>query len=254
MTAHRDGHWLRHAPRPLPAPIRAVIVATLPDWPRLDVAERARLEEIAADLLHRPSWEPARGFALDDQIRGTIVGHAALLGIGLPPPVFRNVTAIVVHPATMALTGPRPGPMPGTVTDEPRPVLGHTSAHGPVFIAWDVAREQARHPERGYDVVFHEFAHKLDAEDGTVDGTPLLPDRAAARRWVAVCEAEYRDLRAGSGSPLLRDYAATTPGEFFAVVTEVFFDRGALLREDRPALYRILRDYYGQDPADRRPA
>ena len=108
----------------------------------------------------------------------------------------------------------------------PHPLLGE--AHhdrGPVLLAWDQVRSNARHRGRSRNVVLHEFAHKMDMLDGVVDGTPLLPDQQALDRWIAVCEAEFESMRRGEAGPLLDDYGATDPGEFFAVATEAFFGR-----------------------------
>jgi MtfA peptidase len=204
---------------------------------------------VAADLLDRVTWEASRDFGLDDTVRGTIAGHAALLAIELPDPVFPRVRAIVVHPGTVTMSGPRAGPIPGTVDDHPLPVLGHTSARGPVFIARGVAEHQAQHPESGHNVVFHEFAHMLDAEDGTLDGTPRLPGPEQRDKWISVCRRHFDALRQGNGNRLLSDYAASRPSEFFAVCTEVFFTRGAELLEQSPDLYAVFGRYYGQDPA-----
>lgn len=246
---------MRHGrhPHTLTARHLEVMAAALPQWASLDPDERERLQGIAADLLHDVSWEASKGFELNEEIRATIAAEAALLGLGLDDPVFPNVRAVVVHPATITLRGPRPGPIARTVEDFPAPVYGHTSARGPVFIAWDTASRQARHPEGGRNVVFHEFAHKLDAQDGTLDGTPLIHDREQRRRWVEVCESEYESSRRGRGSMLIDSYAATNPSEFFAVVTEVFFNRAPALAVDRPELYQVFSGYYRQDPAPRAP-
>ena len=109
----------------------------------------------------------------------------------------------------------------------------------------------ARHRGRSRNVVLHEFAHKMDMLDGVVDGTPLLPDQQALDRWIAVCEAEFELMRRGEAGPLLDDYGATDPGEFFAVATEAFFGRPVDFREAKPQLYEVLADYYRQDPAAR---
>jgi Mlc titration factor MtfA (ptsG expression regulator) len=138
------------------------------------------------------------------------------------------------------------------MNDAPLSVIGQAHARrGPVIVAWDAARAGARHPERGHDVVLHEFAHKLDMLDDLIDGTPPLPDRAARERWIAVCTTELRLLRMGMGGHLLSSYAATNPAEFFAVATEVFFGRPLDLREHKPALYGVFADFYRQDPAAR---
>ena len=122
---------------------------------------------------------------------------------------------------------------------------------GPVLLAWDQVVVGARHHGRGHNVVFHEFAHKMDMLDGVVDGTPLLPNKLALDRWIEVCIAELELMRRGEAGPLLDDYGATDPGEFFAVATEVFFDRPIDCREIKPDLYEVLAAFYRQDPAAR---
>jgi Mlc titration factor MtfA (ptsG expression regulator) len=99
-------------------------------------------------------------------------------------------------------------------------------------------------------VVFHEFAHKIDMLDGTVDGTPPISDAAERRHWIAVCTELYTRLRTGQPD-ILRDYAAVSPGEFFAVATEVFLTTPLELRHHEPDLYEILQRFYRQDPAAR---
>ena len=164
---------------------------------------------------------------------------------------FANVTAVVIHPTTIMLRGERPGPMPGVMTDAPMAAHGHTSARGPVFIAWDAVERELRTPHRTGNVILHEFAHKIDALNGTFDGTPRLADAEQLREWVDVCTTELAALRRGESSGVLSPYAATNPSEFFAVATESFFERAAVLRVQKPALYRVLARYYGQDPAAR---
>ena len=139
----------------------------------------------------------------------------------------------------------------GVVSDSELPIIGQASFDGPVFIAWDAAREGARHPERGHNVVYHEFAHKLDMDDGTVDGTPVLSDPADRQRWIEVCTAVYDEVREGRAGELLDPYAGVNPGEFFAVATETFFDRPEPLERAHPDLYDVLRSFYRQDPAAR---
>ena len=130
-----------------------------------------------------------------------------------------------------------PTTSPGCVSKDPRRCDGQATYRGPVLLSWPAVASGARFPERGHNVVFHEFAHQLDMLDGVVDGTPPLDDPEALRRWVAVCTAAYSAVRAGHGSPVLRDYAGVNPGEFFAVATEVFFCRPLELRAHERALY-----------------
>jgi Mlc titration factor MtfA (ptsG expression regulator) len=239
--------------RGLPAGAEQIIQEHLAHWPHLDAAERARLLSDTDWLLRRKHWEAAAGFALDDTIRVVIASQAALLILGLSTDHYRLVSSIIVYPAAAMATGERAGPVPGTRTDEPMAIHGLAQdRRGPILVSWDQAMASARHPERGHNVVFHEFAHKLDMLDGIIDGTPPIGS-AAMRPWVRVCTEVFLDLRAGNPRPPLRGYGATNPAEFFAVATEAFFDTAAELRANEPALYDILAGFYRQDPAARSP-
>jgi Mlc titration factor MtfA (ptsG expression regulator) len=216
----------------------------------LDGHERGRLESLIRLLLVDKLWEASRGFALTDEIRVVISAMAGVLILGLDYDYYHRVTSIIVSPTTVVIEGDR-HVGGGIFSDEPEPIIGQARSDGPVQIAWDSARAQARHPDSGHNVVYHEFAHKLDMLGGSVDGTPPLESHAEYERWVAVCNAEYAALRNGTGGSLLDPYGAENTGEFFAVVTEVFFDRPLQLEEEKPELYAVLRDFYRQDPAAR---
>jgi hypothetical protein len=140
------------------------------------------------------------------------------------------------------------------VSDEPDTRLGEAWLRGPVVLAWGAALRGGQRPHDGRNVVYHEFAHKLDMLDGSADGVPPLEAPAQYRRWYDAMMHEYqalqRDLDRGRKG-LLRPYGATAPEEFFAVVTEVFFEQGSKLQRDAPELYAVLRDYFQQDPAQR---
>ncbi|MEY2582368.1 MAG: MtfA peptidase [Ilumatobacteraceae bacterium] len=224
-------------------------------WNILDDSERGRLAELAEFLVSNKRWEAANGFDLTDEVILTIAMQAAVLVLGLDTGYFGKVTTIIVHPTTFAIPGPRATAIQGMLDAGERPLLGE--AHhdrGPLLLAWDQVRAGARHRGRGHNVVFHEFAHKMDMLDGVVDGTPLLPNRVALDRWIEVCAAELELMRRGEAGALLDDYAATDPGEFFAVATEVFFDRPIEFRNTRAQLYEVLSAFYRQDPAAREEA
>jgi Mlc titration factor MtfA (ptsG expression regulator) len=217
----------------------------------LEADEQQRLLQITDELLSRKRWEAARGFALDDTVRVVIAAQAALLVLRLSIDHFRLVSGIVVHPSTLQTSGVRPGPSIGTVTAERQSVLGLAQdGRGPVVVAWDQALAGAHRAEPGHNVVLHEFAHKLDMLDGTIDGTPLLSKELRAD-WIAVCTEVYDDLVAGVPRPPMRWYGATNPGEFFAVATEVFFEQPRELAAYEPRLYDVLARFYRQDPATR---
>jgi hypothetical protein len=200
-------------------------------------------------------WEGCGGLELTDQIRVTIAGQACLLLLGLDHDLYRDVQTILVYPSTVVpkrveesiFAAPR-------IVPELRPVIGEAHHRGPIILTWDSVRHGGIHPELGHNVVYHEFAHKLDLLDGAVDGTPPLASRAEYDRWVEVCTREYEALRERSqrGEPTLLDpYGGTDVGEFFAVATEHFFDTPIELREEHPDLYEVLGRFYRQDTAER---
>lgn len=241
-----------HRRRGLPVGWVDIVEAHVGVWAILDGRERALLEASSDWLLRHKHWEAAHGFALTDEITVTIAAQAAVLVLGLSVDVYREVSAIIIYPTAMQSRGVYAGPVRGTLTDGVVPVVGQAhDGRGPVLLAWDQADDAARHPGRGSNVVYHEFAHKLDMLDHVVDGTPPLKGRSDVDRWVEVCTEAYGALRAGIERPPLQPYGATDPGEFFAVATEAFFDAPLMLAEHEPRLYEVMRDFYNQDPAAR---
>ncbi|MFM8304842.1 MAG: zinc-dependent peptidase [Actinomycetota bacterium] len=236
----------------LPDDWATVVAGNVGSWALLDAGER---ETVAADadwLLRHKHWEAAHGFALTDEMRATVAVLAAIPVIGLTVEAYREVSAVVVFPTTIQSQGERAGPVEGTVSDDVVPVLGEAHGRrGPVLLAWDQVLDDARHPGQGRNVVFHEFAHKLDLLDHVVDGTPPLAGRRDLDRWIAVCTEVYDAMRAGADRPPLDPYGATNPGEFFAVATEAFLDVPRALVRHEPDLYAVLQDYFRQDPATR---
>jgi MtfA peptidase len=221
-------------------------------WDAFDVDERVELSEIANWLLKHKHWEAAHGFELTEEILTTIAFLAAVPVLGLDVDYYREVSAIIMYPTTVVSRGTYAGPALGTVTDSVFPVLGEAHDHrGPIIIAWDDAYHAAQHPGQGRNVVFHEFAHKIDMLDDVTDGTPPLASKEQLARWVEVCTEAYEALQSGDARPPLDPYGATNPAEFFAVATEAFFDVPVALVEHEPRLYEVMRDFYKQDPAAR---
>lgn len=217
-------------------------------WRLLDETELERMRLLVARFVHRTRWEAARGMELTDEIRVLIAGQAALLLLGLEIDDYPDLSSVIVHRSTARLPGARPTGR-GVWSDAPQYLSGQAGHRGSVMLSWAAARRGAARPERGQNVVYHEFAHRLDMLDGITDGTPPLGDPDRVARWRDVCTAAFERVR--DGESVLRSYAGTNPAEFFAVATEVFFNRPHELRAGEPDLYAELESFYGQDPARR---
>jgi len=238
-------------------------------WGRLTDDERAHIERMTPRFIAEKRWEAANGFELTEPMQVLIAAQACLLLLGFVADtgddpadaddagvfdLYRGVGTVLVHPTTVVLEGQRATGTAGLVSSDPYAIAGQAAFGGPTVLAWDAVVNEARHPGRGENVVYHEFAHKLDMLDGVLDGTPPMVDGAARQRWIEVCTREFRALSRGLGGPLLRDYGAENPAEFFAVATEVFFTKPVSMRADKPDLYAALAGFYRQDPASRFPA
>jgi Mlc titration factor MtfA (ptsG expression regulator) len=255
-------HWLRERRRrkllaaPFPEEWVGYIARNMAHYRWLDEGEHAHLHDLVRIFVAEKSWEGCGGLTLTDEVRVTIAAQACLLILALPHEFYRNVRSILVYPTTVVAPPRRLGvfEIPQGPVAGPLPISGQAQLRGPVILVWDAVQRSGRHPERGHNVVYHEFAHKLDMLDGSPDGTPPLRSRAEYRRWNEVCAREYLALRAEAeqGRPTLLDaYGATHEAEFFAVATEQFFDEPAALRRLHPELYGVLQDFYGPDPAAR---
>ena len=255
-------HWFRQRRRkrltqaPFPSSWEEIIRRNVAHYCMLEDAERAKLRGLIQVFISEKNWEGAGGLELDDEIRVTISAQACLLILDLPHNYYRNVQSIVVYPSTVVPPQRKPGFFETALApvDMEQPILGQAFLQGPVIIIWDAALRGSRHPELGHNVIYHEFAHKLDMLNGAADGTPPLHSRAEYRDWVRICSHEYqrlrRDVSMGRKS-FLHSYGATSEAEFFAVATEQFFDQPKRMLDQAPDLYRVLQEYYRQDPSER---
>lgn len=236
--------------------VRAGMIEHAPaEFGRLSDDERDRFLHHGTRLVRRATWEGARDVEVTDEMVLIVASHAALLAAGFDARTepFANVRSVVFHGRTIVTREPRPGPVAGVVTSGPQYLAGQSGhGRGPVLLDWRTVARQVVDPDRGVNVVLHEFAHKLDQLDGAADGMPPLPDRTAEAAWVQTLGTNYRRLRRRGSDGLVRAYGATNPAEYFAVTSELFFTRPVDLRERLPRVYARLAEFYRQDPAQRR--
>ncbi|MEJ7603391.1 MAG: M90 family metallopeptidase [Kofleriaceae bacterium] len=222
---------------------------------RLDALTQARLRDLTVVFIDEKTWEGCGGFELTEEAQVTIAAQACVLLLGREHGLYEDVDSILVYPSTMVAPPRQRGffELSNTVADRETALHGQAWIKGPVILAWDDVLAGGRgHGKR--NVVFHEFAHKIDMQDGSIDGTPPLDSAAARRAWAEVCSKTYLELRArvDAGQPtFLDDYGATNEAEFFAVATETYFIQPTKLREQEPALHALLAEFYRFEPPAR---
>ncbi len=251
MPLFRKSRRERLRAEPFPDHWRRIVETRVSVFSRLSEADRRELLGHARVLVEEKHFEGAGGLIMRDEVRLTIAAQAALLLLHRDTDYFPRLTSVIVYPSGYVATNQRDEG--GIWSEDDEHLSGHTQRNlRALVLAWDDVEAGAADPDDGRNLVLHEFAHQLDFEDGSTDGTPLLESGAQARSWGEVFANELEALRraADAGeSTLLDPYGARNPAEFFAVATETFFERGRELSGRHPKLYEELKRYYRQDPA-----
>lgn len=233
--------------QPFPAAWRRILRQRVPAVARLPADLQQRLKQHILVFLAEKPFIGCAGQAITDELRVTVAAQACLLLLGrADAEVYPRLHQVLVYPGAFAV--PVSQAAEGGVVQEQRQALaGQSWAHGQVVLGYAEVLAGAADPGDGQNVVLHEFAHQIDQDKGVADGRPWLPGRSRRRRWAAVMDAAFWRLRA-QPSDLIGAYAATAPAEYFAVVSELFFERPQALAEAEPAVYRELAGLYQVHP------
>jgi Mlc titration factor MtfA (ptsG expression regulator) len=226
------------------------ILARYPFLQSLPDADRIRLRESVTLFLHDKSIHGAGGLEMRDEIRVSIAAQACILILNLTPDYYRGWVEVIVYPDEF-VAGYEFIDEDGVAHVVHEPMSGESWLHGPVILSWADARQTGY---AGYNVVIHEFAHKLDMLNGDANGFPPLHSDMSREAWSRAFVAAYEDFcaRVERGEHSALDpYAAENPAEFFAVTSEAFFDAPQVVQSAYPEIYRELSFFYRQDPAAR---
>lgn len=237
--------------QPFPEGWSRILEKTMPIYRRLPPEDREELHGHIHVLLAEKNFEGCGGLEMTDEMRITVAANAALLLLHRDTKYYPRLYSVLVYPTSFWAKDA--DPVSQDLAIEGYDVrLGESWDTGAVVLAWDEIRPGARHFQDGYNVVLHEFAHQLDQENEGADGFPVMPDPKLRESWSQVLDKEYRKLQRDielDRYSVIDDYGAEDPAEFFAVVTECFFERPSQLKRERPELYEQFRLYYHQDPA-----
>lgn len=234
-----------------PADWRKILRQQLPLYRTLPADLQLRLKKLVQLFLAEKQFVGCEGLEISDEIRINIAAQACLLLLNRPGPLFPALRTILVYPAAYQVQQAQTD-QAGVVSNQRQIRLGESWQQGKVILSWPDSQRGAALPHDGHNVVLHEFAHQLDQENGTANGAPWLPTAQAYRDWSQVLSREFALLQqqlAQGQQSLFDPYAATNPAEFFAVITEVFFEQPQLFLQQHPALYQQLRNYYRLDPS-----
>lgn len=254
LVSHRRERQQAEA---FPPAWRAIVRRNVPLAASLPAELQHQLRRHIQVFLAEKAFVGCQGQAIDDEVRVTIAAQACLLLLNRPTDYYPSLRQVLVYPSAFAADI--------THTDEIGVVqsgrdwrAGESWQEGQVILSWEDVLTGAADPHDGWNVVIHEFAHQLDSETGLTDGTPALANRARQASWSRVMQAAFDALveavDRGEDDTFLDPYGASDPVEFFAVVTEAFFEQGPELRRQHPALFDELLAFYRVDTSAWPPA
>lgn len=229
--------------------------AAVADWPvaaRYQGTERDALRELAFRFIARKDFVSGGGFPLTDAICLKVATMACVPILRLGLDWYDNWYSLILYeddfmPADEYMTDD------GVVHDEAPALSGEAWLRGPVILSWGAINDAGPHAGNGgaHNVVIHEMAHKLDMlRDGANGAPPLHPDmrRGEWHEYFSAAWARLHDDQEAHRDLPVDDYALTSPAEFFAVCSETFFEDPRRLKEALPDIYRLLCQFYRQQP------
>ena len=233
---------------PFPASWRRILRRRVPAVARLPADLQHQLKRHIQVFVAEKPFIGCAGQAITDEVRVTIAAQACLLLAGHPrPDYFPRLRQILVYPDPFVVQREQPSGN-GLVHEKRRALTGESWSQGQVILSWSDVLDGASDPVDGRNVVLHEFAHQIDQDTGAADGRPWRPTAALRRRWAIAMGAGYERLNR-EPSALIDAYGASDPAEYFAVVTEVFFERPQALAAEAPEVYRELAELYRLEPS-----
>jgi len=220
----------------------------------LTSVEKAHLRELATLFLQRKKLIGVQGLVLNTDMAVCIAAQACLPILKLGIDFYDGWIEVLIYPGLFRVKREKTNAA-GLVEQEEQVLSGEAWSKGPVIIAWEEVSAELANSARGHSVLIHELAHKFDMLNGTANGMPPLHRDMERAGWTSALSNAYdslsRDLSRHHKTHI-NAYAATSPAEFFAVVSEYFFVAPATLQTHYPEVYKQMVLFYRQDPVQRR--
>ncbi len=236
--------------QPLSPSQRDMVQRNVALYRKLPEQFRPELEGNIQIFLHEKRFIGCAGLEITDQMRLTIAANACLLLLTRKNHCFPGFRNLLIYPQSYQV--PQTSHHGDIQVKHISHRAGESWYRGPVVLAWEEVLQGSINDQDGFNVVLHEFAHKLDEENALMDGLPILREAENYKDWATTLNREYLAFktRVKNGKNTVIDaYGATSPVEFFAVITESFFEKPKQMKNKIPKLYQQLSIYYGLDPA-----
>ena len=238
---------------PFPENYRTFLTG-LSHYEKLSSGEKMKIETSILRFIYTKTFVGARSLEVNDEMKVLIAFHACLLLLHIETEnCYDNLKTIIIysHPAMIDKVQDN-----GGIFTKEQFLISGQSANDTVVIIWNEAKHEIYHP-RHENVILHEFAHEIDFMDGEIDGVPPM-ERSRYHEWTSVLYTEFKKLNAvvlknrdWGKYKLIGEYAATNEAEFFAVLTERFYESPQSLKRHFPEIYNELKQFYNVDPVEK---
>ena len=250
MPAGLIRRLLGRAPEPIDDATWQQVVARVHLVAVLEPARAQRLRTLASQFLQRKAITAIEPLQLDRERCATLAALCCLPLLEFGAEGLHGWSQLIVYPDAFRVNRSHVDAA-GVLHEWDDELIGEAWDSGPLILSWADVEVDLDDPHAGFCVAVHEMAHKLDALDGVLDGTPPLPrdwQRAWARDFQEAYDGFVARVDAG-GEVAIDPYAAEAPEEFFAVCSEYHFSQPALLRDGFPQVAAHFERFYGPSPS-----
>mgnify|MGYP001954797472 CR=1 FL=1 len=229
---------------------RKIIQQRMPYFKSMPADLQLQLKQHIQVFLAEKHFIGCNGVIISDEIRITVAAQACLLLLNRKTDYYPQLKTILVYPRAF-IKEQQSNNLGGVLLTPKVTLAGESWDFGKVILSWQDTVEGAQIPDDGHNVVIHEFAHQLDQENGKANGAPILGKNHSYQCWSQAFAVQFEQLQkqAKTNTPSIFDYyGATNPAEFFAVASEVFFEKSQQFHHQHPQLYQQLVQYYHVNP------
>ncbi len=236
FLGRRDRRRAKVAGEPFPPEWRATLLEWVEYYGKLGGADKERFEREVRWFVDEQVITGPKGAEVEDELKVLVAASAVVIVFGRHGFRYPRMRDIVIYERSF-----------GKDYADGGNILGMVHGQGPIIFSAQSLRQGFRAEDDGHNVGYHEFAHVLDFDQGRADGVPGFMPWANVRPWLQVMHAETAKVE--KRRSILRRYAAKNEAEFFAVATEMFFEKPKRMKQKHPDLYALLVQTYGQDPS-----
>lgn len=174
-----------------------------------------------------------------EDIDRVLIGASAVIPIfAFPDWEYVNINEILLYPDTFNEEFELEG--------NKRSVLGMVGTGAMqrmMILSQGALREGFSNKTDKNNTAIHEFVHLIDKTDGATDGIPeFLLAHQYMLPWLDLIHKNINAIQANQSD--INTYGATSQAEFFAVVSEYFFERPDLLKTKHPELHKMLEKIF----------